>query len=227
MYNTNTIFAFYNGNKLENKTYQVKATNGNTKLGKAIFNINLPPVITCNPEAPCFKECYGRKGHFLFASAKNRMAENLMAFCQNSGKFFADIAYQTANSKYVRWFGNGDMPNEEFLAGICRVARKNKNTKYLAFTKQYNVVNNYIAKGHKIPSNLKIVFSCWKDWIPNNPYGLPTTWVRFPEKGKEASENKAYNALIPVKAFKCPSNCAECQACWHLPKKSSVEFHKH
>ena len=227
MFNSETIKKFYASNYKEGVIYQAKATNGNTKLGKAIFNINLPPVITCNPNAPCFKECYGRKGHFLFASAQNRMTMNLMAFCQNPDKFFYDIAMQTSLSKYVRWFGNGDMPNEEFLAGMCKVARKNPETRYLAFTKQYGVVNSYISKGHKIPSNLKIVFSCWKDWKPENPHNFPTTWVRFPETGKLAAENKAYNSLIPSKAFKCPSNCAECQKCWHLPKKAAVEFHKH
>lgn len=227
MYNTNTIMNLYNKNKEEGKIYRAKATNGNQKLGKSIFNINLPPVLTCNPEAPCFKECYGRKGHFLFAAVQNSMMRNLFAFCQDPKQFFEDIAYQTKLSTYVRWFGNGDMPNEEFLAGMCRVARKNPNVRYLSFTKQYKIVNNYIAKGHKIPRNLRIVFSSWKDWKPENPYNFPTTWVRFPETGKAKAENSAYNSLIPNKAFKCPSNCAECQACWHLKKGGSVEFHKH
>lgn len=227
MYNTNTIMSIYKKNKEEGMVYRAKATNGNHKLGKAIFNINLPPVLTCNPEAPCFKECYGRKGHFLFAAVQNSMMRNLMAFCQDSKQFFEDITYQTKLSLYVRWFGNGDMPNEEFLAGMCKVARKNPNVRYLAFTKQYRIVNNYVAAGHKIPRNLRIVFSCWKDWIPDNPYNFPTTWVRFPESGKAKQENINYNSNIPDKAFKCPSNCAECQACWHLKKGESVEFHKH
>ena len=227
MYNTNTIMAIYNKNKENGVVYRAKATNGNKKLGKAIFNINLPPVITCNPEAPCFKECYGRKGHFLFATVQDSMMRNLMAFCQNPDQFFEDIAYQTKLSLYVRWFGNGDMPNEKFLAGMCKVARKNPNVRYLAFTKQYHIVNNYVASGHRIPRNLRIVFSCWKDWIPDNPYNFPTTWVRFPESGKAKKDNIAYNAFIPAKAFKCPNNCAECQQCWHLKKGDSVEFHKH
>lgn len=227
MYNTKTIMAIYNNNKEEGVVYRAKATNGNHKLGKAIFNINLPPVVTCNPKAPCFKECYGRKGHFLFTTVQNSMMRNLFAFCQDSKQFFEDIVYQTKLSLYVRWFGNGDMPNEDFLAGMCRVARKNPNVRYLAFTKQYHIVNNYVAAGHKIPRNLRIVFSCWKDWIPENPYNFPTTWVRFPESGREKQQNIVYNNNIPTKAFKCPSNCAECQQCWHLKKGGCVEFHKH
>ena len=45
MFNSETI-KFYASNYKEGVIYQAKATNGNTKLGKAIFNINLPPVIT-------------------------------------------------------------------------------------------------------------------------------------------------------------------------------------
>ena len=48
MYNTNTIMAIYNKNKEDGVVYRAKATNGNQKLGKAIFNINLPPVLTCS-----------------------------------------------------------------------------------------------------------------------------------------------------------------------------------
>ena len=43
-----------------------KVTNGNTKLGRAISNINLPAVVTCRKGAPCFKGCYALKGHFLY-----------------------------------------------------------------------------------------------------------------------------------------------------------------
>lgn len=232
MYNTKFIMSAYNQFKEEGVTYSVKATNGNTKLGKSICNINLPPIITCNPTAPCFKECYGRKGRFVYKSVKDRMMKNLMAFCQNPKQFFEDVAYQTKNCKYVRWFGNGDMPNEEFLIGMCQVARKNPNTRYLAFTKQYNIVNNYIAAGHRIPSNLNIVFSTWRTWVPNNPYNMPTAWVKFPEEGKsltrkQKAENIECNKLIPAKAFKCLNDCSNCQSCWHLKKGTAVELHKH
>ena len=72
-----------------------------------------------------------------FSSAQNRMTMNLMAFCQNPDKFFYDIAMQTSLSKYVRWFGNGDMPNEGIPCWYVQGSSKNHETKYLAFTKQY------------------------------------------------------------------------------------------
>ena len=34
-----------------------RVTNGNTKLGKKIANINMPMGITCRPDDTCFKDC--------------------------------------------------------------------------------------------------------------------------------------------------------------------------
>ena len=32
-----------------------KVSNTNSKLGGQIYSINLPPVVTCRADAPCFK----------------------------------------------------------------------------------------------------------------------------------------------------------------------------
>lgn len=41
----------------------VTVSNANSKLGAQIYSINLPVGITCRPDAPCFKDCYARRGH--------------------------------------------------------------------------------------------------------------------------------------------------------------------
>ena len=133
-----------------------------------------------------------------------------------------DVAYGTRLSLYTRWHSSGDIVDEQYLAGMCWVARKNKNVQYLAFTKQFRIVNKFVADGHKIPKNLHIVYSCWKNWVPENPYNFPTTWVYFPNK-KEGM----YNELIPTKAVPCSGKCYACQKCWELKKGESVVFRKH
>ena len=224
---THEIEVMYNTFADKGMIYEARATNGNKKLGRQIFNINLPPVVTCNPKAPCFKGCYARKGHFLYSNVTKRQNENLFAFVQNPDKFFNDIAEQTKLSLYVRWFGSGDMPNMRFFEGMVKVARKNPNVKYLAFTKQYPIVNAYLDSGKKIPSNLKVVFSSWMEWIPENPHNLPTTWVKFDIAKKCEEEFVRFNANIPEKAFACPNGCANCLKCWQLKKGESVVFKKH
>ena len=106
----------------------------------------------------------------------------------------------------------------EYLEGMCKVARKNKGTHYLCFTKKFKIVNDFLAQGKRIPKNLSIVFSAWSEWIPENPYNLPMTYVW----GKDFE-----NDLIPVDAIPCGGKCYECQACWQLKKGQTVFFKKH
>ena len=195
-----------------------KVSNTNSKLGGQIYSINLPPVVTCRSNAPCFKGCYACKGNWLFPNVKNSLQHNLDAYKSNPDLFFESIATQTALVRFCRWHSSGDIVDMQYFEGMCKVARKNKETHYLCFTKKYEIVNEFLSKGKRIPKNLSIVFSAWSNWIPENPYNLPMTYVY----GKEFN-----NELIPKDAIPCGGKCENCQACWTLKKGQHVYFLKH
>lgn len=46
-----------------------------------------------------------------------------------------------------------------YLDKMCEVARKHKDTKFLAFTKMFDVCNEYLDEGNVIPENMHILFS--------------------------------------------------------------------
>ena len=192
--------------------------NGNSKLGMAIPNINLPAGMTCRADAPCRKGCYACRGNFMFSNVATAIKNNYEAFCSNSALYFDEIRVRTALNKYVRWHSSGDIINTKYLDGMCAVARANKDTHYLCFTKKYEIVNDYVYSGHEIPENLSIVFSNWGDWKCYNPYNFPTSWVQFKDRD---------NREIPDTAQKCNGKCAECQYCWHMKNGQSVYFPKH
>lgn len=196
----------------------VKVSNTNSKLGGQIYSINLPAVVTCRPDAPCFKGCYARKGNWGFPNVKSSLDGNLDAYKSNPDLFFESVAAQTALVKFCRWHSSGDIVDTKYFEGMCKVARKNKDTHYLCFTKKYEIINDFLSKGKRIPKNLSIVFSAWDNWIPENPYGLPMTYVY----GKEFN-----NELIPKDAIPCGGKCEKCQACWTLKKGQRVYFLKH
>lgn len=200
----------------------VRISHTNSKLGASIPSVNLPPVITCRPDAPCFKGCYAQRGNFAFPHVKESLTNNLDAYKENPELYFQMIAEGSRLYMAFRWHSAGDIVDERYLQGMCQVARKNPNTKYLCFTKKYELINDYLSNNHKIPNNLTIIFSCWKDFIPENPYNLPTTWVFFPKKG----ENE-HNCMIPKDAIPCGGKCESCLACWQLKKGQSVYFKKH
>ena len=107
----------------------------------------------------------------------------------------------------------------DYLKGMCWVARKCPNTKILCFTKKFELVNQFLAEKHKIPKNLVIVFSSWDNFVPENPYNLPMTYVEFKDKSR--------NTRIPQDSIKCTGSCPKCLGCFHLKKGGSVVFKKH
>ena len=195
----------------------------NSKLGDKIPSLNLPAILTCRADAPCKKECYAVKGNFVYPNVKASLKRNLDDFIENPDKFFDEIVTWLSQGdvvyKFFRWFGSGDIVNKRFFQGIVEVAQKCPETKFLCFTKKYEIVNNYLNAGNAIPENLRIVFSGWdKNWDVPNPYNFPMTFVEF----KDCSRN-----CIPEYAIPCTGSCRECKSCWSLQKGQSVYFHKH
>ena len=53
-----------------------------SKLGASIPTVNLPPIITCRPDAPCAKcaeeggGCYTLRGHFIYPNVKKSLQNN-------------------------------------------------------------------------------------------------------------------------------------------------------
>lgn len=202
----------------------INISTSNKKLGKFIPSINLPPIKTCRPKTPCAKGCYACKGTWNYKNVKESLNNNLIQFGLNKDNFFNEIINYLNNGdviyKYFRWHSSGDIINLDYLKGMIEVAKKCKQTKFLAFTKRFEIVNEYLASGEKIPSNLKIVFSAWdKEFTFENPYNLPIAYLEFKKKER--------NPLIPQNAYKCNGECQSCKVCWFLKRKQSVKFTQH
>lgn len=199
----------------------MRVTSGNTKLSASIPSINLPAGISCRADAPCAKGCYAKKGTFLYKKIKDCYMQNFIDYKNDPDKYFEDIInffnQPLAIFRYARWHSSGDIVDMNYLHGMCKVAYKCKHTKFLAFTKKYEIVNEYISKGGLIPTNLHIVFSGWdENWKFDNPYNLPVALVRFKNDNRDFSKCK-----------NCTGKCYECVACWKLKKGQTVVFDKH
>lgn len=203
--------------------FNVTISITNSKLGDKIPSLNLPPLATCRADVPCRKGCYALKGHFNYKNVKMSSQNNLDLFLKDSKKFFNSIIDFLNDGdiifKFFRWFSSGDIPNNNFFEGIIKVAKKCKNTKFLLFTKKFDIINNYLSQGLAIPKNLSVVFSGWDEsFTIDNPYNLPTTYVFFKNQK---------NKHIPEFAIPCVGHCDKCKACWNLKKGQSVFFNKH
>lgn len=205
------------------KINNVCISQTNDKLGSQIPSVSLLPSCSCRKDAPCSHLCYAQKGHFRYNQAQTSQLNNYNIYINDKNAYFnAIIKFLSGlvSYRFFRWHVAGDIVDMDYLLGMIQVAKKCKNTKFLAFTKKYELVNEFIANGGKIPSNLKIIFSAWfKGWNVPNPYNLPVAYVFF--------KNKNLNPEIPDTSIPCKGACYECQGCWSLKKGQSVYFDQH
>ena len=208
---------------LANKSNEISMSNKNSKTGAACLNIAFP-VCTCREDAPCKKTCYACKGCQQIAVVQGAYYRNLRLYYDDPDNFFEQVYCKVKFSGLpkVRLFDSGDFPDAEFLDRLVEVCNKTPNTKWMAFTKKYWIVNEYIDKNGDLPKNLNIMFSAWDIfWEVPNPHGLGIAYVDF--------NDKRLNPKFPRNAFRCPgreSTCSACGACFSKRLKAVV-FHEH
>lgn len=199
-------------------------TDRNSKLGFGILQCNMPMVITCRPDAPCKNGCYCAKGRMRMVQKDH--VKRYEAYLENPDMFFRriDMELSLGVVPFMRWHSAGDIVDERYFIGMVEIAEKHPETKFLAFTKKYELVNSYLANGGKIPANFNILFSYWgKGWEVPNPFNLPQAHIKMGDA--------EFDSVIPSDALHCGGLCAECvkgaENCWQLGKGRSVVFVKH
>ena len=201
----------------------VHISRGITKLGAAIPSVNLPPGETCRPDAPCFRLCYARKGRFSFSHTRDLLQQNLDLWLNDPERYEREVECGAYTSRFFRFHSSGDIPDGPYLDMMIRVADKCPDTSFLCFTKKYELVNSFInLRGiQAMPPNLRIVFSAWGSFLPDNPYNLPVAYIKLRKEP----------AAIPEDARMCSGYCGECVAtgrsCWTLNPGESVYFNQH
>ncbi len=203
-------------------TEHVHISHGVTKLGADIPSVSLPVGITCDPNAPCFRKCYARRGRFAFKHNKDLLMKNFGIWKEDPEFFEREVVIGAYCAKFFRWFSAGDLPDDSFFKMMVSIAEQLPGTSFLAFTKKYSIVNTYIRENGELPQNLHVVFSAWGYWLPDNPYNLPVAYIRFKDGDNE---------MIPADAKICPKYCGDCVmsgcSCWDLQKGESVCFAEH
>ena len=196
----------------------VSISKGNSKMG-AIPSVSLPACITCNPKAPCFKLCYAAKIERIYKTAKQSYQRNLDILTNDPFSYWAQVKAAAMVNRFFRFHVSGDIPNTDYFVHMIKLAENTPQTNFLAFTKQYNIVNEYLNNGGKIPHNLKIIFSNWGSWKCDNPHNLPVCEVIFPDM-----EVKPEWKI-------CGGNCTECACrgigCWEVKTGETIAIYKH
>ena len=195
----------------------VSISKGNSKMGY-IPSVSLPPIITCANGCTCAKKCYAAKLCRIYANTRKAYARNLDILKNDMDNYFTQVKAAAMVTKYFRFHVSGDIYDMNYLDRMVKLAKELPGTTFLAFTKQYNFVNNFLQYA-AIPDNLKIIFSEWPGMKMHNPYNLPVAHVIF--KGSTPADNWKI----------CGGNCSKCACqgvgCWELKKGEHIAFYEH
>lgn len=196
---------------------RISVSPGNQKMG-FIPSVSLPPVVTCANGCTCAKKCYAAKLCRIRKNVREAYQRNLDILTQDPAAYWLQVKAAAMVTKYFRFHVSGDIVNAEYFANMIKTAEELPGTAFLAFTKQYTIVNQYL-NGAKLPENLKIIFSAWPGMPMENPHNLPVANVIF--KGQTPADNWKI----------CGGNCAECACrgvgCWELRPGEQIAFYEH
>ena len=206
---------------MKNNELHVCISKGNSKMGM-IQSVSLPPVITCRPDAPCYKECYVRKLARYRATFRNSLQRNFDILTNAPEMYWREVEGAIMMSRYFRFHVSGDIPNGDYFCHMVDIAKRNAHCQILCFTKQFSIVNAWLDEHEgKLPENLHVIFSGWRGLNMDNPYRLPEAHVAFRDGSTTAREG----------AHECGGNCATCAlvgvGCWTLGKGEQVVFKQH
>ena len=198
----------------------IKISNGNAKLGN-IPSVSLPAGITCRSDCACQKKCYAKKLERLRKSVRDAYQHNLDVLTNEPNTYWREVEASIMMSRFFRFHVSGDIPDNVYFAHMVEVACRNPHCEILCFTKKFDLVNDFLELGGKLPKNLHIIFSAWEGLKMDNPFLLPEAHVRF---------KNGYTTASKI-AKECGGNCTECAitdgGCWTLKEGEQVVFNEH
>lgn len=195
----------------------IKISDKNSKMGK-IPSFSLPPIVTCPASCAqtCARDCYAMKAYRMYPAVKNAYNVNLEVINEEPELFLNDMREYLSKKKprFFRIHVAGDFINEAYARLWNTIASEFPETKFLAFTKAYRIVQQV-----DWCDNVTIIFSAWTglempDWVHDR---FQVAWMQ------DGNETR-----IPKNAIECHGKCDTCGMCWNLPSIGrDVYFNKH
>ena len=198
----------------------VKISAGNSKMG-SIPSVSLPAGLTCRTDCECIKKCYARRLERLRPSVRQAYQHNYDLLVSDPITYWREIEASIMMSRFFRFHVSGDIPDAIYFEHMVDIARTNPHCEILCFTKKYDIVNSHINIIGKLPKNLHIILSGWRDIEMINPHNLPEAHVRYRDGSTTARED----------ARICGGNCTECaitnDGCWIAKPGEQIVFNEH
>lgn len=182
-------------------------------------------------EGSTCSSCYACKGNYRFKNVKLAHARRLDALKDPRFKeamvLVITSLYNRTKKTYIRngvevkenrfrWHDSGDIQSVDHLIMINEIALETPFVDHWLPTREYQMVNKFLADGGIFADNLTVRMSAVMigEGFKNRPMGLPFSTVGFEDSTVE--QCNAYNQ---------GGKCLDCRVCWD--KTTDVNYPKH
>ena len=223
---------------------RIKIVNGNSKLGKGIYAVNLLPgskpltlkngtqlTNVAGSCAGCSKDCE----NFCYAVSdakryhttviKSQGANTLLARFDRD-RFFADVQrfidYNMIAA--IRIHSSGEFLSYEYFTGWIDLIERNPDIKFYCYTKRFNFIERYLKSGGNIPQNFSINVSIWNKNY-DNPHNLPE--FIYDDGTDPELENVLHCPAVDKNGHKTGMTCAACKLCINTKPGQRIAVYAH
>ena len=197
---------------------KVSISDGNSKMGR-IKSVSQPPVKTCPHDAPCYLKCYARRLCARRKCVAKAYQNNYLIYKSDPEFYMKSVLEAAQTERFFRWHVGGDIVDRAYFNYMVQIAKELPKTQFLIFTKQYEIVNDYIKAHKQIPYNMHLIFSAWEGKRMENPFSIPVCRV--------LKKNEIPNPSWVL----CSGNCTQCAVhdggCWSLRPGETIAIYEH
>jgi hypothetical protein len=223
---------------------RVTIVNGNAKLGRGIYAVNLLPGDTpltlkdgtqlTNVSGSCAGCCSGCKFDCYAVNDAKRYHNTVIKSQGNNTllarfdrpRFFADVQrfidYNMVAA--IRIHSSGEFLNYDYFLGWIEIAKNNPGVKFYCYSKRFNFIERYLKTGATFPENFVVNVSIWKKNY-NNPYSLPE--FIYDDGSEPELKNVPHCPAVDKNGHKTGMTCAACKLCINAKPGQRIAVYAH
>lgn len=221
----------------------VHIQDGNRKLGKGIYSINLlagdEPLTksdgtqltnisgTCKGCCDsCKGDCYAIRTQIFRNKNIPSWADNTILATHDLKTFFKEIQNFINRSMIaaIRWHSMGEIPSYDYLLGMIDLAEKNPRVQFYTYTKRFEWIEEYLSLHKSFPDNLIINMSIWNGNY-SNPYGLPEFIY---DDGTDPEVSKLRHCpAVDQQGHETGFTCTACKECLYAKNGTKIAVYAH
>lgn len=188
-----------------------------------------------NVEGSVCHRCYALRGNYTFphvVDAHRRRLEGLsnpnwveaMVMLIDHSRQIQRRKNKNIDTEFFRWNDSGDLQSVQHLDNICKICKLTSAIRHWMPTREYSIVQAFVAQGGGIPKNLTIRLS-------GHMIGGPVPKALAKKLGVQMSSVHMKDASLPKGFTACIAHdqgnqCLDCRRCWNKNYKI-ISYPKH